>query len=152
MPPKNAYLRNNDLIFLLPCTFFSITEHIDFATPLQEPAAEPLCNANLATSMHTLDHLAGVANRAAIHYTGESQLREVVWATSRRLTLVLFPFLNMSITTIIIGKQRKVEYCFSFMCLLLQLKFNSQDDDRLMSRTCSRSWKLRVSPNVLTVK
>lgn len=27
--------------------------------------------------MHTLDHLAGVANRAAIHYTGESQLREV---------------------------------------------------------------------------
>lgn len=57
----------------------SITEHIDFATPLQEPAAEPLCNANLAASMHTLDHLAGVANRAAIHYTGESQLREVGW-------------------------------------------------------------------------
>lgn len=55
----------------------SITEHIDFATPLQEPAVEPLCNANLAASMHTLDHLAGVANRAAIHYTGESQLREV---------------------------------------------------------------------------
>lgn len=55
----------------------SITEHIDFATPIQEPAAEPLCNANLAASMHTLDHLAGVANRAAIHYTGESQLREV---------------------------------------------------------------------------
>ena len=58
----------------------SITEHIDFATPLQEPAAEPLCNANLATSMHTLDHLAGVANRAAIHYTGESQLKEVAAA------------------------------------------------------------------------
>lgn len=58
-------------------SLFSITEHIDFATPLQEPAAEPLCNANLAASMHTLDHLAGVANRAAIHYTGESQLREV---------------------------------------------------------------------------
>ncbi|KAF3832963.1 hypothetical protein F7725_026628 [Dissostichus mawsoni] len=55
-----------------------ITEHIDFATPLQEPAAEPLCNANLAASMHTLDHLVGVANRAAIHYTGESQLREVL--------------------------------------------------------------------------
>ncbi|XP_056268317.1 tetratricopeptide repeat protein 17 isoform X2 [Pseudoliparis swirei] len=55
-----------------------ITEHIDFATPLQEPAAEPLCNANMAASMHTLDHLAGVANRAAIHYTGESQLREVL--------------------------------------------------------------------------
>ncbi|XP_024911196.1 tetratricopeptide repeat protein 17 isoform X2 [Cynoglossus semilaevis] len=55
-----------------------ITDHIDFATPLQEPAAEPLCNANLAASMHTLDHLAGVANRAAIHYTGESQLREVL--------------------------------------------------------------------------
>ncbi|XP_041835928.1 tetratricopeptide repeat protein 17 [Melanotaenia boesemani] len=55
-----------------------ITEHIDFATPLQEPAAEPSCNANLAASMHTLDHLAGVANRAAIHYTGESQLREVL--------------------------------------------------------------------------
>ncbi|KAM3625402.1 uncharacterized protein V6R79_011527 [Siganus canaliculatus] len=55
-----------------------ITEHIDFATPLQEPAAEPLCNPNLAASMHTLDHLAGVANRAAIHYTGESQLREVL--------------------------------------------------------------------------
>ncbi|XP_055084919.1 tetratricopeptide repeat protein 17 isoform X2 [Periophthalmus magnuspinnatus] len=55
-----------------------ITEHIDFATPLQEPAAEPLCNANLAASMHTLDHLGGVANRAAIHYTGESQLREVL--------------------------------------------------------------------------
>ncbi|KAJ3593701.1 hypothetical protein NHX12_006035, partial [Muraenolepis orangiensis] len=46
--------------------------------PLQEPAAEPLCNANLAASMHTLDHLAGVANRAAIHYTGEIQLREVL--------------------------------------------------------------------------
>lgn len=60
-----------------PSIFLSITEHIDFATPLQEPAAEPLCNANLAASMHTLDHLAGVANRAAIHYTGESQLREV---------------------------------------------------------------------------
>ncbi|XP_061743572.1 tetratricopeptide repeat protein 17 isoform X1 [Nerophis ophidion] len=55
-----------------------ITEHIDFATPLQEPAVEPLCNANLAASMHTLDHLAGMANRAAIHYTGESQLREVL--------------------------------------------------------------------------
>uniref|UniRef100_A0A8C6W0F8 Tetratricopeptide repeat domain 17 n=1 Tax=Nothobranchius furzeri TaxID=105023 RepID=A0A8C6W0F8_NOTFU len=55
-----------------------ITEHIDFATPLQEPAAEPLCSANLAASMHTLDHLAGVANRAAIHYTGEGQLREVL--------------------------------------------------------------------------
>ncbi|XP_072321080.1 tetratricopeptide repeat protein 17 [Eucyclogobius newberryi] len=55
-----------------------ITEHIDFATPLQEPAAEPLCNANLAASMNTLDHLGGVANRAAIHYTGESQLREVL--------------------------------------------------------------------------
>uniref|UniRef100_A0A8C7XE86 Tetratricopeptide repeat domain 17 n=1 Tax=Oryzias sinensis TaxID=183150 RepID=A0A8C7XE86_9TELE len=59
-----------------------ITEHIDFATPLQEPAVEPLCNANLAASMHTLDHLAGVANRAAIHYTGESQLREVVFSSS----------------------------------------------------------------------
>ncbi|KAM4596171.1 tetratricopeptide repeat protein 17 isoform 1-T1 [Fundulus diaphanus] len=55
-----------------------ITEHIDFATPLQEPAAEPLCNANLAASMHTLDHLTGVANRASIHYTGEAQLREVL--------------------------------------------------------------------------
>ncbi|XP_037547900.1 tetratricopeptide repeat protein 17 [Nematolebias whitei] len=55
-----------------------ITDHIDFATPLQEPAAEPLCNANLAASMHTLDHLAGVSNRAAIHYTGEGQLREVL--------------------------------------------------------------------------
>uniref|UniRef100_A0A673XR87 Tetratricopeptide repeat domain 17 n=1 Tax=Salmo trutta TaxID=8032 RepID=A0A673XR87_SALTR len=55
-----------------------ITEHIDFTTPLQEPAVEPLCNANLAASMHTLDHLAGVANRATIHYTGESQLREVL--------------------------------------------------------------------------
>lgn len=65
-------------LFFFPVTvFLSITEHIDFATPLQEPAAEPLCNANLAASMHTLDHLAGVANRAAIHYTGESQLREV---------------------------------------------------------------------------
>lgn len=55
----------------------SITEHIDFATPLQEPAAEPVCNANLPASMHTLDHLGGVANRGGIHYTGESQLREV---------------------------------------------------------------------------
>ncbi|XP_073715336.1 tetratricopeptide repeat protein 17 isoform X2 [Misgurnus anguillicaudatus] len=55
-----------------------ITEHIDFATSLQEPAAEPLCNANLPASMHTLDHLSGVANRGGIHYTGESQLREVL--------------------------------------------------------------------------
>ncbi|XP_073460230.1 tetratricopeptide repeat protein 17-like [Aquarana catesbeiana] len=55
-----------------------ITEHVDFATPLQEPGVEPLCNANMAASMHTLDHLYGVANRAAIHYTGESQLKEVL--------------------------------------------------------------------------
>ncbi|XP_063294194.1 tetratricopeptide repeat protein 17 isoform X1 [Pelobates fuscus] len=55
-----------------------ITEHVDFATQLQEPGAEPLCNPNLAASMHTLDHLYGIANRAAIHYTGESQLKEVL--------------------------------------------------------------------------
>ncbi|XP_042197513.1 tetratricopeptide repeat protein 17 [Callorhinchus milii] len=55
-----------------------ITEHIDFATPLQEPAVEPVCNANLPASMHTLDHLYGVANRLSIHYTGESQLKEVL--------------------------------------------------------------------------
>lgn len=55
-----------------------ITEHVDFATHLQEPGAEPMCNANLAASMHTLDHLYGIANRAAIHYTGESQLKEVL--------------------------------------------------------------------------
>ncbi|KAM4617579.1 tetratricopeptide repeat protein 17 [Discoglossus pictus] len=55
-----------------------ITEHVDFATPLQEPGVEPLCNTNLHASMHTLDHLYGVANRAAIHYTGESQLKEVL--------------------------------------------------------------------------
>uniref|UniRef100_A0A673K2L4 Tetratricopeptide repeat domain 17 n=1 Tax=Sinocyclocheilus rhinocerous TaxID=307959 RepID=A0A673K2L4_9TELE len=55
-----------------------ITEHIDFATPLQEPAVEPVCNAILPASMHTLDHLSGVANRGGIHYTGESQLREVL--------------------------------------------------------------------------
>lgn len=55
-----------------------ITEHIDFATQLQEPAMEPLCNANLPASMHTLDHLLGVANRASLHYMGESQLKEVL--------------------------------------------------------------------------
>ncbi|XP_029438102.1 tetratricopeptide repeat protein 17 isoform X2 [Rhinatrema bivittatum] len=55
-----------------------ITEHIDFVTQLQEPGMEPLCNANLAASMHTLDHLHGVSNRASIHYTGESQLKEVL--------------------------------------------------------------------------
>ncbi|KAG8125966.1 hypothetical protein E2320_021098 [Naja naja] len=55
-----------------------ITEHIDFATSLQEPAMEPLCNANLPASMHTLDHLHGVANRASLHYMGESQLKEVL--------------------------------------------------------------------------
>uniref|UniRef100_A0ACB8G416 Tetratricopeptide repeat protein 17 n=1 Tax=Sphaerodactylus townsendi TaxID=933632 RepID=A0ACB8G416_9SAUR len=55
-----------------------ITDHIDFATQLQEPAMEPVCNANLPTSMHTLDHLQGVANRASLHYTGESQLKEVL--------------------------------------------------------------------------
>ncbi|KAM3918179.1 tetratricopeptide repeat protein 17 [Leptodactylus fuscus] len=55
-----------------------ITEHVDFATQLQEPGVEPQCNANLPPSMHTLDHLYGVANRAAIHYTGESQLKEVL--------------------------------------------------------------------------
>jgi len=54
-----------------------ITEHIDFATPIQQPAMEPLCNGNLPTSMHTLDHLHGVSNRASLHYTGESQLTEV---------------------------------------------------------------------------
>lgn len=57
--------------------FSSITEHIDFATPIQQPAMEPLCNGNLPTSMHTLDHLHGVSNRASLHYTGESQLTEV---------------------------------------------------------------------------
>lgn len=57
--------------------FLSITEHIDFATPIQQPAMEPLCNGNLPTSMHTLDHLHGVSNRASLHYTGESQLTEV---------------------------------------------------------------------------
>ncbi|XP_049636661.1 tetratricopeptide repeat protein 17 [Suncus etruscus] len=55
-----------------------ITEHIDFATPIQQPAVEPLCNGNLPTSMHTLDHLHGVSNRASLHYTGESQLTEVL--------------------------------------------------------------------------
>nr|XP_056706766.1 tetratricopeptide repeat protein 17 isoform X2 [Euleptes europaea] len=55
-----------------------ITDHIDFATQLQEPAMEPVCNANLPASMHTLDHLQGVANRASLHYTGESQLKEVL--------------------------------------------------------------------------
>ncbi|XP_053755796.1 tetratricopeptide repeat protein 17 isoform X4 [Panthera pardus] len=55
-----------------------ITEHIDFATPIQQPAMEPLCNGNLPTSMHTLDHLQGVSNRASLHYTGESQLTEVL--------------------------------------------------------------------------
>ncbi|XP_015266824.1 PREDICTED: tetratricopeptide repeat protein 17 isoform X2 [Gekko japonicus] len=55
-----------------------ITDHIDFATQLQEPAVEPVCNANLPASMHTLDHLQGVANRASLHYTGESQLKEVL--------------------------------------------------------------------------
>ncbi|XP_061466796.1 tetratricopeptide repeat protein 17 isoform X2 [Rhineura floridana] len=55
-----------------------ITKHIDFATQLQEPAMEPLCNANLPASMHTLDHLQGVANRASLHYMGESQLKEVL--------------------------------------------------------------------------
>lgn len=55
----------------------SITEHIDFATQLQEPAMEPLCNPNLPASMHTLDHLQGVSSRASLHYTGESQLKEV---------------------------------------------------------------------------
>lgn len=55
----------------------SITEHIDFATPIQQPAMEPLCDGRLPTSMHTLDHLQGVSNRASLHYTGESQLTEV---------------------------------------------------------------------------
>ncbi|EMP34423.1 Tetratricopeptide repeat protein 17 [Chelonia mydas] len=55
-----------------------ITEHIDFATQLQEPAMEPLCSPNLPASMHTLDHLQGVSNRASLHYTGESQLKEVL--------------------------------------------------------------------------
>uniref|UniRef100_A0A8C6ZI28 Tetratricopeptide repeat protein 17 n=1 Tax=Nothoprocta perdicaria TaxID=30464 RepID=A0A8C6ZI28_NOTPE len=55
-----------------------ITEHIDFATQLQEPAVEPLCNPNLPASMHTLDHLQGVSGRAGLHYTGESQLKEVL--------------------------------------------------------------------------
>lgn len=84
-----GYLRSNtltrrvstwSLYRICPFSLFhpcSITEHVDFATQLQEPGVEPLCNANLPASMHTLDHLYGVANRAAIHYTGESQLKEV---------------------------------------------------------------------------
>ncbi|KAK2501085.1 hypothetical protein MC885_004582, partial [Smutsia gigantea] len=55
-----------------------ITEHIDFATPIQQPAVEPLCNSNLPTSMHTLDHLHGVSSRASLHYPGERQLTEVL--------------------------------------------------------------------------
>uniref|UniRef100_A0A8C6XIM8 Tetratricopeptide repeat domain 17 n=1 Tax=Naja naja TaxID=35670 RepID=A0A8C6XIM8_NAJNA len=59
-------------------TLYLQVKHIDFATSLQEPAMEPLCNANLPASMHTLDHLHGVANRASLHYMGESQLKEVL--------------------------------------------------------------------------
>ncbi|NXG52378.1 TTC17 protein, partial [Psilopogon haemacephalus] len=62
-----------------------ITEHIDFATQLQEPAMEPLCNANLPASMHTLDHLQGVSSRASLHYTGESQLKEVLQNLGKEL-------------------------------------------------------------------
>lgn len=69
-PPTYVWLRWSFPIF-------SITEHIDFATPIQQPAMEPVCNGNLPTSMHTLDHLQGVSNRASLHYTGESQLTEV---------------------------------------------------------------------------
>uniref|UniRef100_A0A8C4Y6U0 Tetratricopeptide repeat domain 17 n=1 Tax=Gopherus evgoodei TaxID=1825980 RepID=A0A8C4Y6U0_9SAUR len=48
------------------------------AVSLQEPAMEPLCSPSLPASMHTLDHLQGVSNRASLHYTGESQLKEVL--------------------------------------------------------------------------
>lgn len=67
----------------------SITEHIDFATQLQEPAMEPLCNPNLPASMHTLDHLQGVSSRASLHYTGESQLKEVCqsWRLSHKVAV-----------------------------------------------------------------
>ncbi|KAH0620779.1 hypothetical protein JD844_021541 [Phrynosoma platyrhinos] len=57
----------------IECLYCSITEHIDFATQLQEPAMEPLCNANLPASMHTLDHLQGVLqNLGKDHYPPQS--------------------------------------------------------------------------------
>lgn len=84
-PPTFLWLRWSS-------AFFSITEHIDFATPIQQPAMEPVCNGNLPTSMHTLDHLQGVSNRASLHYTGESQLTEV----SARLYSASLQFLPYS--------------------------------------------------------
>lgn len=104
----HSWLFSTNIWFWTP---HSITEHIDFATPLQEPAVEPVCNANLPASMHTLDHLSGVANRGGIHYTGESQLREVLFSSC------LHPWLILLIWKLLMF----VDGCLVLSCLTLVL-------------------------------
>lgn len=65
---------------------------------------EPVCNANLPASMHTLDHLQGVANRASLHYTGESQLKEVAYAVMQAQYLWILPVWKYYLWLVMIAK------------------------------------------------
>ncbi|XP_078586642.1 tetratricopeptide repeat protein 17-like isoform X7 [Branchiostoma floridae x Branchiostoma japonicum] len=55
----------------------NIHDHINFKSKLSGPLVEPVCTADVV-SMHTLDHLDGVANRSSINYGPELGLKEVL--------------------------------------------------------------------------
>ena len=47
-------------------------------SPLLTSHLEPVCNAEVGTSMHTLDHLQGMAHRANMEYMAELGLDEAL--------------------------------------------------------------------------
>ncbi|XP_038052658.1 tetratricopeptide repeat protein 17-like [Patiria miniata] len=55
-----------------------IEEHIDFQAKLPSKSLEPVCEADVGTSMHTLDHLEGMAGREELQYTAEQGLDEAL--------------------------------------------------------------------------
>ncbi|XP_019641278.1 PREDICTED: tetratricopeptide repeat protein 17-like isoform X5 [Branchiostoma belcheri] len=55
----------------------NIHDHINFKSKLSGPLVEPVCTADVV-SMHTLDHLDGVANRSSLNYGPELGLKEVL--------------------------------------------------------------------------
>ncbi|XP_033645918.1 tetratricopeptide repeat protein 17-like [Asterias rubens] len=55
-----------------------IEDHIDLQSPLLTSHLEPVCNAEVGTSMHTLDHLQGMAHRANMEYMAELGLDEAL--------------------------------------------------------------------------
>ncbi|XP_022082687.1 tetratricopeptide repeat protein 17-like [Acanthaster planci] len=55
-----------------------IEEHIDFQAKLPGKPLVPVCGAEVGASMHTLDHLAGMAGRESLQYTAEQGLDEAL--------------------------------------------------------------------------